>query len=155
MTALRRIDAALYGLITRAWPKEKARDYARAVVAAHAETVLPTVLREHFAVIDGKSATLLTYTSMMVAALGIVASLIADDMFQQAVMILEIMLFLAIAIVCLRCSSLFREPTEDSAGDGSMERELILRRELFIFCNTAAIYTTVVVFVTLPIIFYL
>ena len=74
---------------------------------------------------------------------------------EQFVMIVEIMLYLLVAIACLRCSSLFREATEDSVGDGSMERELILRRELFIFCNTTTIYLTILVLVTLPIVLYL
>ncbi|CAN5290213.1 hypothetical protein BH10PSE9_BH10PSE9_03390 [soil metagenome] len=156
MTApIRRIDAAIYRLITRAWPAGREREYARAVVAAHSETVLPLVLREHFAIIDGKSAALLTHTSMMVAAIGIAATIIAGSKFEQAIMIAEIMLYLLVAIACLRCSSLFREVTEDNVGDGSMERELILRRELFMFCNTATIYLTILVLVTLPIVLYL
>jgi hypothetical protein len=156
MTApIRHIDAAIYRVITRAWPAGRERDYARAVVAAHSETVLPSVLREHFATIDGKSAALLTHTSMMVAAIGIAATVIAGSKFEQAIMIAEIMLYLLVAIACLRCSSLFREATEDNAGDGSLARELILRRELFIFCNTATIYLTILVLVTLPIVLYL
>jgi hypothetical protein len=152
---MRSIDAAIYRLITRDWPKEKERGYARAVVAAHAETVMPAVLREHFAIIDGKAAALLTHTSMMVAAIGIAATIVADSRIEQAVMIGEIMLYLLVAIACLRCTSLFREMTEDNVPKGSVERELVLRRELFIFCNTATIYLTILVLITLPITLYL
>jgi hypothetical protein len=156
MTApIRHIDAAIYRVITRAWPAGRERDYARAVVAAHSETVLPSVLREHFATIDGKSAALLTHTSMMVAAIGIAATVIAGSKFEQAIMIAEIMLYLLVARVCLRCSALFRELTEDDdRAPEWLRRELILRRELMMFCNTATIYLTILILITLPIILY-
>jgi hypothetical protein len=156
MTALiKRLDGVIYRLITRSWPEGRAHDYARAVIATHSESVLPSVLREHFATIDAKSAALLTHTSMMVAATGIAATLVASSRLEQAIMIGEIMLYLGIAIACLRCSALFRELTEDKLPEGLIERELILRRELFTFCNTATIYLTILVLITLPIVLYL
>ena len=151
---MRRIDGTLYRFVTRSWPAAKVAGYADRVIRGHAETQMPAVVRHHFEVIDVKATALLTHSAMMVAAIGIVATIIAGSKFEQAIMISEIILYLLVAIVCLRCSSLFRETTEDNAV-ASLERELILRRELAIFCNTATIYLTILVIVTLPIVLYL
>ena len=151
---MRRIDGVLYRFVTRRWSAAKIGQYTEKVVRGHAETHLPAVVRHHFEVIDVKATALLTHSAMMVAAIGIVATIIAGSKFEQAIMITEIILYLLVAIACLRCSSLFREATEDGAVP-SLGHELILRREIAIFCNTATIYLTILVIVTLPIVLYL
>jgi hypothetical protein len=151
---MRRIDDFLYGLVTRAWPQERIDTYTDRLLAAHEESVVPSIVRHHFEVIDTKAAALLTYTSMMVAAIGIAATFIAGSIVEQAIMIGEIMLYLLVAIVCLRCSALFRELTEDDRAPEWLRHELILRRELMMFCNTTTIYLTILIVVTLPIILY-
>jgi hypothetical protein len=151
---MRQIDSFLYGLVTRTWPQERIDGYTDRLLAAHEESVVPSVVRHHFEVIDTKAAALLTYTSMMVAAIGIAATFIAGSRVEQAIMIAEIMLYLLVAIVCLRCSALFRELTEDDRAPEWLRRELILRRELMMFCNTTTIYLTILIVVTLPIILY-
>jgi uncharacterized membrane protein len=152
---MRQIDDRLYRLVTRSWPEEKIESYTDRLLAAHDETVVPSVVRHHFEVIDTKAAGLLTHTSMMVAAIGIAATIIAGSIIEQAIMIAEIMLYLLVAIVCLRCSALFRELTEDDdRAPEWLRRELILRRELMMFCNTATIYLTILILITLPIILY-
>ncbi len=155
MSLLSRLDQLLYARVTRKWPETKLVSYADRVVASHNEAVIPSAIRRQFEVIDAKAATLLVHSSMMVAAIGIIATVLADDRFQEAVMTVEIMLFLVVSIVCLRCTALSREPTEAGSTEESTRRELILRRELFIFCNTATIYLTILVLVTLPVVLYL
>jgi predicted lysophospholipase L1 biosynthesis ABC-type transport system permease subunit len=155
MSLLRKLDDFLYARVTHAWPDTKVATYTDRVLAGHDETLIPAVVRRHFEVIDGKAATLLVHSSMMVAAIGIIATLLASDRFQQAIMTGEIMMFLGVSIICLRCTSLFREVTEGELSGASIHHELILRRELFIFCNTATIYLTILVLLTLPVVLYL
>jgi hypothetical protein len=154
MSPLRAIDDFLYANVTRRWPKTKIETYVRKVKAIGDDDVLPEGARRAFGDIDTKSASLLTHVSMMVAALGITSTVVAETKWEQGFMIVQIMLYLIIAIACLRCSSLFRGVTDESMPPDALNRELILRREIFAFCNTASIYLTIIVFVSLPIIAY-
>lgn len=154
MTLLRRLDDFLYRRVTHAWPDTKVASYTERIVAGHDAASIPPVVRRQFELIDGKASTLLVHSSMMVAAIGIIATLLAEDKLQQGIMTFEIMLFLVVSIVCLRCSSLFREPTEGGSAD-AVHRELILRREMMVSSNTVTIYLTILVLLTLPFVLYL
>ena len=116
---------------------------------------MPGVIMRTFQVIDGKAAALLTHTSMMVAALGVTSAVVADSHAQEAVIVVEIVFYLAVSILCLRCISLFHEPSE-YAAEARLEvarDEFILRRGLFTLCNRATMYLTIVVLVSLPVLF--
>jgi uncharacterized membrane protein len=154
MSPLRAIDDFLYANVTRRWPEAKISGYTDRIKQAENEAVVPSAARRVFDTIDAKSAALLTHVSMMVAALGITATVIADSRLEQGFMIVQIMLYLLIAIACLRCSSLFRALTDENLAPADLGRELILRREVYSFCNTASIYLTIIVLVTLPILAY-
>jgi uncharacterized membrane protein len=154
ISPLRAIDNFLYANVTRRWPQAKVDNYVNKVKAIGTDEVLPEGAHRAFSDIDAKSASLLTHVSMMVAALGITSTVVAETKWEQGFMIVQIMLYLIIAIACLRCSSLFRGVTEENLPQDTLNRELILRREVFAFCNTASIYLTIVVFLSLPIIAY-
>ncbi len=154
MSPLSAIDEFLFARFTRNWSKARIDDYATKVKGIGAEAVLPEGAHQAFVDIDTKAASLLTHVSMMVAAIGIAANVVAGSKWEQGFMIGQIMLYLLIAIACLRCSSLFRGLTEDRPAE-ALTRELILRREIYAFCNTASIYLTVFVLLSLPIITYI
>jgi hypothetical protein len=101
-----------------------------------------------FQTLDTKASGLLTHVSMMIAGLGICAPLLAQHRFEEIVIVFEIIVYLVIAIGCLRCLSV------RSVGElkhPSVQRELIIKHELYRLCNQATIYFTIVVFVSFPI----
>jgi hypothetical protein len=88
---------------------------------------------------------------MMIAALGVSAPVVADNHFEQGVIVIEIMLYLLVALGCLRCLSMFhRDP--GSLAELALT-ELIIRRELFKWCNFGAIMLTLLVFISLPLLY--
>jgi hypothetical protein len=101
-----------------------------------------------FQTLDTKASGLLTHVSMMIAGLGIVAPLLAQHRIEEVVIVCEIIVYLMIAIGCLRCLSV-RTATELKGP--SVERELIIKHELYRLCNKATIYFTIVVFISFPI----
>lgn len=155
MSPLRSIDDLLYRQYTRHWPPAKVESYVRKVASDGDKAALPDAVHRAFGEIDTKAASLLTHVSMMVAALGITATLIANSPLEQGFMVTQIMLYLLVAIACLRCSALFRAVTEDEMSEEKLRKELVLRRETFNVCNVASIYLTILVFVSLPILAYL
>jgi hypothetical protein len=101
-----------------------------------------------FQTLDTKASGLLTHVSMMIAGLGIVAPLLAQHRIEEIVIVVEIIVYLLIAIGCLRCLSV------RSVGElkhPSVQRELIIKHELYRLCNNATIYFTILVFVSFPI----
>lgn len=155
MTLIRRLDRVLFALVTRRWPQERIDNYIATLRTSNDEGALPTVVFRNFESIDAKAAALLTHTSMMVAALGVTSALVAETHEQEAVIIVEIVFYLFISILCLRCISLFHEPSEfaPEALSQVARDELILRRGLFTLCNRATIYVTFLVLFSLPVLF--
>lgn len=155
MSLIRRMDRVLFALITRSWPPERIEKYIDTLRTSNDEGALPTVVFRNFESIDAKAAALLTHTSMMVAALGITSAVVAESHSQEAVIVVEILFYLMISILCLRCISLFHEPSEfaPEALSQVARDELILRRGLFTLCNRATIYVTFLVLFSLPILF--
>ena len=60
-----------------------------------------------FPAIDAKATGLLTHVSMMIAGLGLVAPLVASSDLELGVIIVEMAVYLLIAIGSLRCLSVF------------------------------------------------
>jgi hypothetical protein len=154
VSPFRPIDDFLFTRLTRSWSKEKIQKYTERI-RSPTDELLPEAAHRAFENLDAKSASLLTHVSMMVAAIGITATLVAESKFEQGFMIVQIMVYLLIAVVCLRCSSLFRGTTEEQMPAEELGRELILRRELYSLSNTVSIALTVVVLITLPILVYI
>jgi hypothetical protein len=146
------IDRALFRAITRGWRRERIDQYVTNLAIDADETVVPNVIGRGFQIIDSKASGLLTHTSMMIAALGISAPVVANDYLERGVIVIEIMFYLLVALGCLRCLSLFQgelgAETKDTARD-----ELILRRELLGRCNRGAILLTLLVLVSLPLLY--
>jgi hypothetical protein len=155
MSLIRCMDRVLFAWLTRSWPRERIERYVETLRASNDESTLPTVVFRNFESIDAKAAALLTHTSMMVAALGVTSALVAESHSQEAVIVFEILIYLIISILCLRCISLFHEPSEfpPEALSEVARNELILRRGLFTLCNRATIYVTFLVLFSLPILF--
>jgi hypothetical protein len=101
-----------------------------------------------FQTLDTKASGLLTHVSMMIAGLGIVAPLLAQHRYEEIVIVCEIIVYLLIAIGCLRCLAV---RTTAELKKSSVERELIIKHELYRLCNRSTIYFTIVVFISFPI----
>jgi uncharacterized membrane protein len=150
---IRVVDRVLFRAITADLPVEHVDRYVKHLAVDDDETSVPNVIGRSFHIIDNKASALLTHTSMMIAALGISARVVADDYFEQGVIVVEIMLYLLVALGCLRCLSMFQDdldhPNKDAARD-----ELIFRHKLLRLCNRATIMMTAVVLVSLPLLFF-
>ena len=57
--------------------------------------------------IDAKATGLLTHVSMMIAGLGLVAPLVAQSDIELGMIIVEMAVYLLLAVGCLRCLSVF------------------------------------------------
>ena len=153
MTPKEALDRFLLKRFARDWDDEKIGAFSKKI-SAEQKPLLPEAAQRTFENIDTKSASLLTHVSMMVAAIGITATFVAESKWEQAFMVFQIMLYLLIAIACLRCSSLFRGAMDENLSPMEIGREVVLRREVYSFCNAASIYLTVLVLVMLPILLY-
>jgi hypothetical protein len=144
-------DRPLLNAFTRKWDKTAIETYHERL-RQHEESI-PAPIAAAMQNIDAKATGLLTHVSMMIAGLGLIASLIADHRVEEGVMVFEMVIYLLLAIGCLRCLTVFNphalagEMTVMSRGLG---RELLLRRELYAFCVRTAIAVTIIVVVTLP-----
>jgi hypothetical protein len=143
-------ERMIYSLVTRGLDRTTIANYEKGVERQHALANAP-----EFQVLDGKATGLLTYVGMMVAGLGLVAPLVADSDIEIGVIIAEMLVYLLIAVGCLRCLSVFagRDLTGPDA-EKRIARELLIRRELLALCNRASIIITIIVFVLLPIQFF-
>lgn len=155
MGILENIDHAFYKGLTRRWERERIDGFVKSLRVYDDNSGIPNVVGRTFGIIDAKAAALLTHTSMMIAALGISSSVVAETQLEQAVIIIEILGYLIISIICLRCISLFHEPPEydDNRLSEAVRDELILRRGLYRLCNRSTIYLTIIVLISLPILF--
>lgn len=152
MSLNRAVDRILYRAVTHGWPREHIDNYVERLAVDAEETIVPNVIGRGLQIIDAKASGLLTHTSMMIAALGVSAPVVANDYFEQGVIVVEIMFYLMVALGCLRCLSMFQDdfgsPTKHAARD-----ELILRHELFRLCNQAAMLLTLLVLLSLPLLY--
>jgi hypothetical protein len=147
-----KVDDALLAALTRNWQKRIANNYLKTLQKN--EEATPRHIHEVLHRIDTKGTALVTYVAMIIAGLGICAPLVAQHPFEEAIVIAQISVFLLIAVGCLRCLSVFSTPgvsDEPAARLRHLERELIVRQELFRICHRASIVFTLGVFVSLPI----
>jgi hypothetical protein len=129
--------------------------YAKAM--ANREAATPAGFASTFQIIDTKATGLLTHVSLMIAGLGICASIVADNHLEMSVIIFQISAYLLIAVGCLRCLSVLS--SFEASGDAEemrheIARELMLRQELYRLCNRASIFFTVIVFLSLPLMLF-
>jgi hypothetical protein len=144
------LDNALFALLTRNWSKERIKSYPREIETRAKAT--DGLAAEAFKMIDAKTTGILTHVSMMIAGLGITAPLVAQHPYEEAVIVVEICIYLVIAVGCLRCLTVLAHVDLHGGGKDSqlrVARELIIRQELYRLCNRLSIYFTFVVFVSL------
>ena len=149
------LDRAIFALVTRGWDKHKIATYEATLRQRDHE--MSTEASHTFASIDAKATGLLTHTSMMIAGLGLIAPLVADNRIEVGIVIAEMAVYLLIAIGCLRCLSVFRSHEFVDASDRAKDiihRELIIRSELYGLCIRSAIGFTIVVFLLLPVLYF-
>lgn len=138
--------AGLIAALTNRLDEATMSAYAHSL--AHWDTEQVGAISAAFQTLDTKASGLLTHVSMMIAGLGIVAPLLAQHRFEEIVIVSEIIVYLLIAIGCLRCLSV-RSARE--LKHPSVQRELIVKYELYRLCNNATIYFTILVFISFPI----
>ena len=146
------LDETLFNSLTRKWEKKAVDSYSKTLQMR--VTATPPHINELFHRIDAKATALLTYCAMMIAGLGICAPIVSQHPIEEAVVIVQISIFLLIAIGCLRCLSVFgslENSADTAAVQKSADRELIIRQELFSICHRASIIFTFGVVVSLPV----
>ncbi|HET7802852.1 MAG TPA: hypothetical protein VFL53_01320 [Pseudolabrys sp.] len=148
------LDRAFFALVTRGWDAHRIAGYESGLRKRDKE--MSAEASHTFASIDAKATGLLTHTSMMIAGLGLIAPLVADNHIEVGIVVAEIAVYLLIALGCLRCLSVFRahELDVDAHFQAAIHRELIIRAELYSLCIRVAIVFTMVVFVMLPLLYF-
>ncbi|MCC6949292.1 MAG: hypothetical protein IT539_16150 [Bradyrhizobiaceae bacterium] len=147
-----RIDETLHAALTRNWEERLAKNYLDALQKS--EESVPAYINDVFQRVDAKGTALVTYVAMMIAGLGICAPLVAKHPYEEAIVIAQISAFLLIAIGCLRCLSVFGRPGVAPGAKETLqqlERELIIRQELYRICHRAAIIFTLTAFISMPV----
>jgi len=148
--------SALYATLTRKWDAKTLASFASALENKDAAETAATTAA--FQTIDAKATGLLTHVSMMIAGLGICMPLLAQHWIEEAVIILEISVYLLVAVGCLRCLSVARSLPQHGSGIDfrqTVQRELVIRHELYRLCNQASIYFTTAVFLSLPVLWWI
>jgi hypothetical protein len=144
--------SALYSVLTRKWDAKTIDSFAKTL--ENRDDAATDGTSAAFQTIDAKATGLLTHVSMMIAGLAICAPLVAQHRAEEVTIVFEISVYLLIAVGCLRCLSVVRSLRAHKHGHDmkqSVQRELILRHELYRVCNKASIYFTIFVFFSLPI----
>ena len=93
----------MFGAVTHGWPRTRIENYIEILKVDDPQSALPNVISRTFQLIDTKAGGLLTHTSMMIAALGVAGHLVAESYLEDGVIVVEIMLYLLVAVACLRC----------------------------------------------------
>jgi hypothetical protein len=149
------LDRAFFALVTRGWDARRIAGYEANLCKR--DSAMSAEVSRTLGSIDAKATGLLTHTSMMIAGLGLIAPLVADNDVEVGIVIAEMAIYLLIALGCLRCLSVFHANELSESGDGIHEiihRELIIRSELYSLCIRAAIIFTIVVFMLLPLLYF-
>ena len=143
---------ALIAALTNRWDPATVDAFARSLENRDTEETDATTAA--FQTLDTKASGLLTHVSMMIAGLGICAPLLAQHWLEEAIIVGEIVVYLLIAVGCLRCLSVVRTLSDIHSNEPAklrVQRELIIKHELYRLCNQATIYFTIVVFISFPI----
>jgi hypothetical protein len=150
------IDRPLLKVLTRGWGQTEVSDYSDRICKHRG--LIPAPILASMQDIDSKATGLLTHVSMMIAGLGLIASLIADHRIEEGIIILEITVYLLLAIGCLRCLNVLNPPPavdDTSASLVELSHELVLRRQLYALCVHATTWVTVFIIISLPAMYFL
>ena len=147
---------ALIAALTNKWDAKTVDTFAHSLENRDAEETDATTAT--FQTLDTKASGLLTHVSMMIAGLGICAPLLAQHWLEEAIIVGEIVVYLLIAVGCLRCLAVVRTLSDVNSSEPAklrVQRELIIKHELYRLCNQATIYFTVLVFISFPVMLFL
>jgi len=147
---------AIYAALTNKWDARTIDSFARSIERGDDDDSGETIAA--FQIIDAKATGLLTHVSMMIAGLGICAPMLAQHRYEEVLIVCEIAAYLAIALGCLRCLSVLVSARGTTLGGDPrqrMQRELIIRHELYRVCLNSTIYLTLFVFLSLPFLLWL
>jgi hypothetical protein len=148
-------DRPLLKALTRGWGDSAINEYFERIRNDQEE--IPQSVMTSMQNVDAKAAGLLTHVSMMIAALGLIAPVVADRRIEEGIIIFEIAIYLLLAVGCLRCLNLFNPHRSTGNTDGlnaELRHELILRRELYALCVRAAIIITICILISLPAMYF-
>jgi hypothetical protein len=148
-------DRPLRKALTRGWGDSAVNEYFEHIRSE--QESIPESIMTSMQNIDAKVTALLTHVSMMIAALGLVAPLVANSRFKEGIIVFEIAIYLLLTIGCLRCLNLFnirRSPGKRGGVITELRHEILLRRELYILCVRVATFVTICLFITLPTMFF-
>lgn len=149
------LDRALFAALTPRWDRNRIGAYFDN--ARLHDSAIPPVVLNSLQAVDTKAAGLLTRTSIMIAGLGLIAPLVADDRLEIGIILIDVACYVLIALGCLRCLSIFQSRalfTRSNNNRALINHEVILRRELYAWCNRLVIAVTIIVFVDLPFLFF-
>jgi hypothetical protein len=147
-------DRPLLKTLTRGWGDSAINEYFERIRTEQEE--IPASIMTSMQNIDAKTVGLLTHVSMMIAALSFIASLVADHRLEEGI-IIEITVYLLLAIGCLRCINLLnphRSTGKPSDLNTELQHEILLRRELYILCVRATTVITICILISLPAMYF-
>jgi hypothetical protein len=148
-------DRPLHKALTFGWTDSAINEYFEHIRSEQER--IPESIMTSMQNIDGKVTALLTHVSMMIAALGLVAPVVANNRFKEGIIVFEIAIYLLLAVGSLRCLNLFnihRSPGRRTNLIGELRHEILLRRELYILCIRAATLITICLLVSLPAMYF-
>ena len=148
-------DRPLLRALTLGWDDSTKVEYFERIRGDQEK--IPVSIMTSMQNIDAKVTGLLTHVSMMIAALGLIAPVVADHGLEEGIIIAEIVVYLLLAVGCLRCLNLLNtRPTPGHIGglDAELHHEILLRRELYILCVRATTIITIVLLISLPAMYF-
>ncbi len=148
-------DRPLHKALTFRWTDSAINEYFEHIRSEQER--IPESIMTSMQNIDGKVTALLTHVSMMIAALGLVAPVVANSHLKEGIIVFEIAIYLLLAVGCLRCLNLFnihRSPGKRPNLIAELHHEILLRRELYILCIRAATFITICLLVSLPAMYF-
>ena len=151
------LNRLLFAAVTFGWSRARIENHVEVLQVDDVQSALPNVISRTFQIIDTKATGLLTHTSMMIAALGLSGRLVSNSYFEDGVIVAEIMPYLLVAVACLRCMAIFNEHSiarDPAMVSVAVRNELILRRELYTLCNRTTIVMTMLIFFSLPMLYF-
>jgi hypothetical protein len=148
-------DRPLHKALTFGWTDSAINEYLEHIRSEQER--IPESIMTSMQNIDSKVTALLTHVSMMIAALGLVAPVVAKSHLKEGIIVFEIAIYLLLAVGCLRCLNLFnihRSPGKRASLIAELHHEILLRRELYILCIRAATLITICLLVSLPAMYF-
>ena len=148
-------DRPLHKVLTFGWTDLAIEDYFEHIRSEQER--IPESIMTSMQNIDAKTVGLLTHVSMMIAALGLVAPVVAKSHLKEGIIVFEIATYLLLAVGCLRCLNLFNihpSPEKRTNLIAELRHEILLRRELYILCVRVATLITIILLISLPAMYF-